>query len=62
MATIQGETDKYEVQEVIGTIASSATSHALLTTPGRGAFGIIRKVRRKADGQVCCSNFVARSH
>ncbi|KAL2401186.1 G2-specific protein kinase nimA [Exophiala dermatitidis] len=38
MALVPAENDKYEVQEIIG----------------RGAFGIIRKVRRRRDGHVLC--------
>nr|KAK5444124.1 G2-specific serine/threonine protein kinase [Exophiala xenobiotica] len=38
MALELAETDKYEVKEIIG----------------RGAFGIIRKVRRRQDGHILC--------
>ncbi|RMZ86179.1 hypothetical protein DV737_g239, partial [Chaetothyriales sp. CBS 132003] len=38
MASAPSDHDKYELQEVIG----------------RGAFGLIRKVRRKADGFILC--------
>ncbi|ETN40342.1 uncharacterized protein HMPREF1541_04619 [Cyphellophora europaea CBS 101466] len=38
MALVQADNDKYDVLEIIG----------------RGAFGIIRKVRRKNDGHILC--------
>lgn len=52
MASVSGETDKYEVMEVIGPYSMSMHKLLANSTVGRGAFGIIRRVKRKADNRV----------
>lgn len=54
------ESDKYETLEKIGKPSPCPTplkemwSRLTLILKGHGSFGIIRKVRRKADGMVLC--------
>ena len=47
------EQEKYEVLETIGKVEVDAVLETLLMMlAGRGSFGVIRKVRRAADGHV----------
>lgn len=49
------EAEKYEVLETIGTCSAIllyTVKLSLTMHPGRGSFGIIRKVRRASDGHV----------
>lgn len=62
----ESEEKKYEVLQKIGmsTSLSTTMSITLLTItvlPGQGSFGIIRKVRRKTDGQVLCRKEISYS-
>jgi NIMA (never in mitosis gene a)-related kinase 2 len=53
MASGAIDSEKYDVLEVIGNAILPATITCRLTVlEGRGAFGTIRKVRRKSDGHV----------
>lgn len=57
MMAVTSETAKYEVLEKIGMNTWSFVG-AILTKviSGHGAFGVIRKVKRKSDGHVCTLN------
>lgn len=52
MATAPADNNKYEILEKIGNTNASRESLVHLFMIGHGSFGVIRKVRRKADAKV----------